>query len=348
MRVFNVRNAHQALPTVLEQIALVGYKAESRNGTVRFFDGPVTTTYRLPTERVMFWPDRDANPFFHLMEGLWMLAGRNDLAFVTKFVKRMASFSDDGRTLHGAYGFRWRHHFGYNQVVNAIQRLRADPTDRRVVISMWDGLIDTAKAEDGGRDVPCNTHIYVCMNQVTGHLDITVCCRSNDIVWGAYGANAVHFSMLHEFIASAVGVPVGRYHQVSNNLHVYDDVWQQVRSLGDEAPDPFNKNKPWCPYRDGLVSPYPMVSTPWEQWMQDLEMLMSEGPIVGLRDPFFRRVVTPIWMAHRNFKENQGIDRYDTTLEILEQCKATDWKMACVDWVVRRRKRYLEGLANES
>ena len=32
-----------------------------------------------PTKELLFDPDRDANPFFHFMEGLWMLAGFNDL-----------------------------------------------------------------------------------------------------------------------------------------------------------------------------------------------------------------------------------------------------------------------------
>jgi hypothetical protein len=41
---------------------------------------PVVTCYSAPTQRVLFSPMRDANPFFHLMEALWMLAGRDDVA----------------------------------------------------------------------------------------------------------------------------------------------------------------------------------------------------------------------------------------------------------------------------
>ena len=32
-------------------------------------------------------------------------------------------------------------------------------------------------------------------------LCMTVCNRSNDMLWGAYGANVVHMSMLQEFVA---------------------------------------------------------------------------------------------------------------------------------------------------
>jgi len=47
--------------------------------------------------------------------------------------------------------------------------------------------------------------------------------RSNDMVWGCYGANAVHFSFLHEFIGRSTGLPLGTYTQVSVNLHAYID-----------------------------------------------------------------------------------------------------------------------------
>jgi hypothetical protein len=46
-------------------------------------------------------------------------------------------------------------------------------------------------------------------------------CRSNDIIWGCYGANAVHMSMLHEYLAGHIGVPVGVYTQISFDWHTY-------------------------------------------------------------------------------------------------------------------------------
>jgi thymidylate synthase len=54
-------------------------------------------------------------------------------------------------------------------------------------------------------------------------LDLTVLCRSNDVVWGAYGANAVHFSVLQEYLAGRIGVDVGVMYQFSNNYHGYVD-----------------------------------------------------------------------------------------------------------------------------
>ena len=104
MKVLSVRNVHEALPRALKLLQQQGIERPSRNGPVLQAPWPVTTVYQNPLERVVFWPERDANPFFHLYESLWMLAGRNDIAPLTRYAKNMANYSDDGETQHGAYG----------------------------------------------------------------------------------------------------------------------------------------------------------------------------------------------------------------------------------------------------
>src|SRR5882724_11989202 len=68
----------------------------SRVGEVWEYPTPVVTEYLNPTERVLFNPLRNANPYFHFFEGLWMLAGREDVAWISQFNDRMKEFSDDG------------------------------------------------------------------------------------------------------------------------------------------------------------------------------------------------------------------------------------------------------------
>jgi len=90
----------------------VNYRTQSsRNGLTREALEPVTTVYSKPWQRVLFNEDRDANPFFHLYEAIWMLGGCEDLRKLTHFNSGMANFSDDGLTLNGAYGYRWRDYF---------------------------------------------------------------------------------------------------------------------------------------------------------------------------------------------------------------------------------------------
>lgn len=335
MIVIHARNVQSALPEALHRLRLQGVERDTRNGPVRMFPTPVTTVYEQPCERVLFWPQRDANPFFHLYESLWMLAGRNDVESVANFVQNMRNFSDDGKTFHGAYGHRWRVHFNIDQLHAIMLILKNNKNDRRCVLQMWDARTDLARE---GKDFPCNLSAVFQVNH-NGQLDMTVYNRSNDIIWGAYGANAVHFSYLQEYVARFVGVPVGRYYQVSANFHAYKDKLEQVEQLADQAAQPYEPVAD--PYAIGAVEPFPLMQIPVNEWENDLLMFLSRGPVLGLRDPFFRKVASPMVQAHQLFKQRQrGAERFQAALEMTNKIAATDWKLACRQWLERRQKQY--------
>lgn len=349
MKVIHARNVHCALPEGIRYLNVAGRPRETRAGEVLQADGPVTTVYAQPTERVLFWEKRDANPFFHLFESLWMLAGRNDVGWITQILESFARFSDDGETFHGAYGFRWRNLFQVadeegnifpiDQLYTCIRLLRANPDDRRVVLTMWDPQIDLARE---GKDFPCNTHIYFSINP-DGRLDMSVCNRSNDVIWGAYGANAVHMSVLQEVVAAGVGVPVGRYWQISNNFHGYRDTMDPLADLADQAADPLIMRDVYCPYERGAVRPYPMVQD-FERWMRELEMFMEDPLAIGYQEPFFRKVAVPMWKTFMTYKDKADERRFVKALELVQDIAATDWKAACVDWLQRRHQKALAKL----
>ena len=110
-------------------------------------------------------------------------------------------------------GLMWNHAGDhatvFDQLQTCVHLLRENPGDRRVVISIWDPSRDLA---EDVKDVPCNTHMYPRIREEKGCpvLELTVCCRSNDIIWGATGANAVHFSFVQEWMAAQIGVGVER------------------------------------------------------------------------------------------------------------------------------------------
>ena len=196
---------------------------------------------------------------------------------------------------------------------------------------MWDATVDLGR---DGRDLPCNTQIYFTRGGI-GALNMTVCCRSNDIIWGAYGANAVHMSVLQEYMARAIGCPIGTYYQMSNNYHAYKKTFDPLLTLLDTN---WEESQP---YRDHDFQPYPLMQTPVDEWQQDLTMFLDEGFVLGLRDPFFRQVAQPIVSAHMAYREHEGERRFTMALEILAQCKASDWRTACEHWIKRRHDKWL-------
>lgn len=333
MHVIRVRNVNDALPEAVDMVLnkpKLFVQQDSRAGKVYRCLEPVTTVYESPRERVMFHTQRDCNPFFHFMEGLWMLAGRKDVAWISQFNKSFVQFSDNGEDFHGAYGHRWRRYWEapngglIDQIETVILLLQKDPLDRRCVIQMWNPSDDLGQE---GKDFPCNTTIFVSVSG-TGCLDMQVNCRSNDIVWGAYGANAVHMSMLQEYIAAGVGVPVGTYWQSSYNWHAYENTFAKVKGLAMHLEDD--------PYIRGIVAPFDMISTDLATWMQDLHMFIEEGPVIGFRDPFFRRVATPLYHSWMAYSDKEDPYRHGKAFEIIGQCAATDWRLACIEWLERR------------
>jgi thymidylate synthase len=277
--------------------------------------GPVITEYARPTERVLSWGKRDANPFFHLMESLWMLAGRNDVGFVAEFAKQMKEYSDDGVRLNGAYGYRWRRHFGFDQLVHLIELLKSEPTTRRAVLQIYDPSSDTAQ----GRDIPCNTVAY--FDIVNDELNMTVCNRSNDIVWGCYGANAVHFSMLQEFMAIHIGVDIGRYRQFSNNFHIYEPHWPLMEEYW-KVPESY----------EFRIIPLLRERIPYDIHMRDIDLFLRDPISFIPETEFLRDVAQPMARAFLYRKMGHG-----SGLHFLHEADTNnDWIQAGIQWLLRR------------
>lgn len=319
---FRVRNVNEAVIEALWKLKVMGVKETSRNGEVLVFPEPVTTTYERPEERVLFWPERDANPIFHVMEAIWMLAGRDDVEFVKYFNSRMINFSDNGSTLNGAYGHRWRRRFGVDQLVSLIRHLKEDPTSRRAVLTMWGPAQDLMNMTS--KDVCCNTQAYFEIRG--GRLNMTVLNRSNDLIWGAYGANMVHFSFLQEFIASALDVPLGVYRQFSHNLHMYTELYDFKKYI--ELPPAVDDG-----YKQGLAPRPIMDSDDWGGFLRDCERFCCapfDAPR-GYRHSFFPEVAHPMALVTRTRKEKTGDGRYWAA-----RIGAQDWQRATQEWITRR------------
>lgn len=574
------RNVNENYFNSIDRIRCIGNEEDSRNGKVLVAPWPIMTVTNRPTERVLFCPNRDANPFFHFFECLWMMSGSNDGKWLDRFVGDFSSrYGEEDGTIHGAYGARWRKWSGWDQLLTTVDLLRKNKKDRRVVVSMWDPNQDLAEEvhdvpclagetvvwspegdfpieelsrmfengevdrwpvfavdpdgwtvkvdwctrvwksgtkktvkvtfDDGSclrvtndhtlykrgdrvdssqpvnagdlrpgdrvlatrlftagrgysafkrklgenthwgnmiavhrdydallrgpmpdgmeihhenddkkdnreqnlvrmyagshtthhmsgdrnpmrrmtkeqhRDramkhseslreswrlrkemdahvdnhrvvsveedetvdvydftVPeghnalvgtgvvvhnCNTHMYPRIRSTeSGYvLDLTVCCRSNDIIWGATGANAVHFSFVQEWMAAQIGVGVGKMYQLSNNWHAYENTLEKVG-------EPVFDDK----YASGDVSPYPICQVP-NAWDEDLRRFMEVPCKYFYSNSFFNEVAVPMWNAHCAWSGGNRSEAMDIVILVA----ATDWREAARAWMQRRIDR---------
>lgn len=282
---------------------------------------PITSHYDCPRERVLFDAKRDANPFFHFMEALWIISGRNDVAWMDQWLSTLKRYSDNGVTFHGAYGARLR---AGTQFEDVLHRLRTEKDTTRAVLQIYDHDSDSAYT---GKDMPCNCMIFFGLQD--NKLNMTVLNRSNDMIWGAYGANVVHFSMVQEYIAGHLGCEVGWYEQVSNNAHIYPDNEVTARCLSFDEPISDWYSEDYHP----TVKPFDrMVSRDPAQWDRELKLFMQghDGP---WRIAFFAIVAAPMRKAYQQYRQGD----YKAAIETVSgSIIATDWSVACHAWLLRR------------
>jgi hypothetical protein len=180
---------------------------------------------------------------------------------------------------------------------------------------MWDPFTDLGP----GKDLPCNTHIYLRI--VQDKLTMTVCNRSNDLIWGMLGANAVHMTMLHELVAQAVGVEQGDYNVFTNNLHIYHSVPNFKAYMGTTTVNDQYRNQP---HHVPLLAPGETLG----QFFADAEdcLFSTSGYASDFRTAWFERVAKPMLGAY-----NDRLGGKDG-LEKIWSVAADDWRVAARLW----------------
>ncbi len=198
---------------------------------------PATVILTNPTNRHLLFPFRLNNPFAQMAETLWVLAGRNDVDWLSRYLPRALDFSDEApeEKFHfwrAGYGPRLRQYGPQNtdQLAYVVDALKKDPGTRQAVINIWDAHEDAKVFYTGGsRDIPCNDLLHFMIRD--GKLDLSVYVRSNDVIWGLTGVNLMEWSVLHEVVAIMLGVKVGTYYQHIGSLHIYNWHFDRARAI---------------------------------------------------------------------------------------------------------------------
>lgn len=305
-----------------------GVRSESRNGPVLRLPGPVSVTYLKPWKRCNFTKGRDANPVFHHMEAVWMLAGRRDVYFPDIFNSNLKNYSDDQKTFNAAYGYRIRHHFGFDQLDEVAKHLMDDPWSRQAVIQMW----DPADLNKDTKDKACNMSMVFEIKDFDNHqgfLNLTIFNRSNDAIWGGVtGANPVHFSyfmqaMLEKLEKAYRKLQWGTMTFVSNNMHVYTELyphWERIQ---------------YSP------TSYPGHDEPNIGDLSELNLFCERAlylePIVEheFKSPMLDRTTIPMfnyWIA-RKYNNDFAASQF-----WIDEIQEPDWKLMVQKWDEARQK----------
>lgn len=177
---------------------------------------PITTLRQIPIKsaiKEIFWIYQDQT---------------NDLAVLEdKYnVKYWRSWAVDSENNIGErYGAIVRKH---KIIDRLLKQLEENPWNRRNVISLWDYEAFDAT----GGLLPCAYNVMFDVRQVgkTIYLDCTLTQRSNDMLV-AHHINSMQYVALQMMIACHFGWEVGKFCYFVNNLHIYDNQFEQALEL---------------------------------------------------------------------------------------------------------------------
>ena len=161
-------------------------------------------------------------------EQIWFISGaRKPADFLRDFTKIWDNFTNPADVVTVAYGYRWRKHFGRDQLGLLIDLLKKDPSSRHAVVVTWDpasdGLGGTKKA-----NVPCPYTFTI--NIIGGRLHFHNMVRSNDMVLG-FPSDVAGFALLQCILAQKLGYAPGVYSHSISNAHVWDNQYDAAKEL---------------------------------------------------------------------------------------------------------------------
>jgi thymidylate synthase len=55
--------------------------------------------------------------------------------------------------------------------------------------------------------------------------------RSNDLMWGTTAVNVFNFTFIQEYFAQILGLELGHYYHIVNNLHYYEPFQSKIENL---------------------------------------------------------------------------------------------------------------------
>lgn len=165
-----------------------------------------------------YWPHLAA------AETAWQFMGTQDPSWIlSKAPKIWQDFVEDGK-LKTAYGYRWREHFGRDQLELAMEELHNNPTNRQLFISAWDPATDGLGGPQP-KNIPCPLGFSLTRTHNLVHCSLFI--RSSDVFVGL-PYDVMGYSLTLAAVAHSVGCGPGTLHITLAHPHLYEPHFDHV------------------------------------------------------------------------------------------------------------------------
>ena len=149
-------------------------------------------------------------------ELLWFLRGSTNIhEGLTQHTPIWDAWADEKGDLGPVYGHQWRNWggTGIDQIRDAIERIQADPSSRRIIVSAWN-------VSDLPRMALPPCHLLFQFYVVRGRLDCQLYQRSADMALGV-PFNIASYALLTMMVAKECDLTPGFFVHTFGDAHVY-------------------------------------------------------------------------------------------------------------------------------
>ena len=321
------KNATYALQDALAKVLQDGQAVTVRGNEVKELRSHLVRIAS-PLERVYVLPQRNNNIFAMIAETIWVMAGRNDLGYLSYYLPRAIDFSDDGKVWRGGYGPRLRNWQGVDQFKEVARILNKDQHSRRAVMIIFDPSQDFVES----KDIPCNNWLHFMIRDNYLHMGAVI--RSNDVMWGFSGINTFEWSVLHEMMAYWTNSLVGDFSYFASSLHLYSRHYKRAQEMIASAKDKtlyeFGFNN--APFHTSLDI-FDDALLRWFEW----ETKVREGKVGTLNelavieDRFLQNCAQMLYIYNRHLAKATAQEISD----LVNQLPSNDFKIAAIEYFTR-------------
>lgn len=235
---------HEAYRGLLSELVNHGVtEVNERTKTeIKMLQGAHSFKLDLSDGRLPVAGNRRYYPHVAAAETAWQFMGTKDPKFIlgkapklwSKFLEDEEVTEDRGngpvtftkKVLKTAYGYRWRHAFGRDQLALAIHELKTNPTNRQLFISAWDPRSDGLGGPQP-KNIPCPVGFTV--SRFGNDLHMAVFIRSSDVFVGL-PYDVMGYALTADAIAATVGLRPKSLHFTLAHAHLYKPHWNATRA----------------------------------------------------------------------------------------------------------------------
>ncbi len=172
-----------------------------------------------------------------IVELLWLISGITNIKFLLdNNVHIWDEWADKDGNLGPVYGHQWRNwnSEGIDQLKDVIERIKTNPTDRRLIVTAWNpSQIDQMALP------PCHCFFQFDVTP-DGKLNCMLYQRSCDMFLGV-PFNIASYSLLTMMVAQVCGLKPGEFVHTLGNAHIYNNHFEQVKTQLTRNPYPLPK-----------------------------------------------------------------------------------------------------------